>query len=104
MATEVLSLKDKTLEANVSTNPKHYLDAETDLMLRAYIVGLADECIAANDYVGTKARLASFLAHHIYSAYPVELRQTEGQPPYFCSCSGALSAEELQAHIAMGHN
>lgn len=52
---------------------KVYLDAETDEMLRSYIVGLADKCIAAN-YEGTECRLATFLAEFIYHCSPVDLR------------------------------
>lgn len=57
-----------------TTKTKAYLEADTDLMLRQYVVQLADECIAANDYNCTKARLATFLSWHIYDKTPVELR------------------------------
>jgi hypothetical protein len=42
------------------------LDAETDQMLREYIIGLADKCIAEDNFTGPEARLSAFLAEFVY--------------------------------------
>ena len=62
-------------------DPNNYLDSETDLILREYIIGLANQCIT-NGYKGKECRLATFLAHRIYTADPVDLRpRSLDEPP-----------------------
>ena len=53
--------------------------SEADLMLRRYIVELADKVIASKVYSGPEFDLSIFLAGHVYQCTPADIREHQAE-------------------------